>query len=215
MVVNLRAKKRLASRVTGVGVHRIYFDPEHLGDISDAIMRSDIRSLVSAGKIRIRPIVGTSRGRARRKRLQRSKRGTKAGSKHGRAGARIGKKQVYVKKVRALRHLLKVAKDRAEITNPEFWMLYKKVGGNTVRNKAHLRLLIGEVKAGRPAVGGDAPGGAPGPAGAEAPPPVDAGDAAPPPGGSADGDGDGAAGIAGAETSADDDAGDDGSGGRA
>ena len=156
MVVNLRAKKRLVSRVTGAGVHRIYFDPEHLEDISTAITRSNIRSLITARMIKIKPIVGTSRGRARRKKLQRSKRGTKAGSKHGRAGARIGKKQVYVKKVRALRHLLKVAKDRRDITNPEFWELYKKVGGNTVRNKAHLRLLIDEAKARRPAGAEDA-----------------------------------------------------------
>lgn len=178
MVVNLRAKKRLVSRVTGAGVHRIYFDPEHLEDISDAITRSDMRSLVTAGKIQIKPIVGTSRGRARRKRLQRSKRGTKAGSKHGRSGARIGKKQVYVKKVRALRHLLKVAKDRAEITNPEFWELYKKVGGNTVRNKAHLRLLIAEAKEGRP--GGAAVAAGAGPdAGASSP--ADASAFAPPP----------------------------------
>ena len=178
MVVNLRAKKRLVSRVTGAGVHRIYFDPEHLQDISDAITRSDMRSLVTAGKIRLKKIVGTSRGRARRKRLQRSKRGTKAGSKHGRSGARIGRKQVYVKKVRALRHLLKVAKDRAEITNPEFWELYKKVGGNTVRNKAHLRLLIAEAKESRPG----------GPAAAEAeespdPAAASSADASPPPSG--------------------------------
>ena len=151
MVVNLRAKKRLVSRVTGAGVHRIYFDPEHLEDISNAITRSNVRSLITANMIHVRPIVGTSRGRARHKKLQRSKRGTKAGSKHGRAGARIGKKQVYVKKVRALRYLLKVAKDRRDITNPEFWELYKRVGGNTVRNKAHLRLLIDEIKARRPA----------------------------------------------------------------
>lgn len=172
MVVNLRAKKRLVSRVTGAGVHRIYFDPEHLGDISDAITRSDMRSLITAGKIQVRSIVGTSRGRARRKRLQRSKRGTKSGSKHGRSGARIGKKQVYVKKVRALRHLLKVAKDRAEITNPEFWELYKRVGGNTVRNKAHLRLLISETKEGRPG-GTDAPPADAPPADAPSPPPED------------------------------------------
>jgi len=31
------------------------------------------------------------------------------------------------------------------LTNPEFWILYKKVGGNTVRNKAHLRLLMDEI----------------------------------------------------------------------
>ena len=36
MVVNLRAKKRLVSRVTGVGIHRIRFDSDHLEDIADA-----------------------------------------------------------------------------------------------------------------------------------------------------------------------------------
>ncbi|MFB5622560.1 MAG: 50S ribosomal protein L19e, partial [Nitrosarchaeum sp.] len=59
--------------------------------------------------------------------------------------ARVGKKEVYVAKVRSLRRLLKIAKDRKELTNPEFWMLYKKVGGNTVRNKAHLRLLMEDI----------------------------------------------------------------------
>jgi large subunit ribosomal protein L19e len=57
----------------------------------------------------------------------------------------VGKKEVYVAKVRSLRRLLKIAKDRKDITNPEFWALYKKVGGNTVRNKAHLRLLMEET----------------------------------------------------------------------
>lgn len=146
MVVNLRAKKRLVSRVTGYGVHRIHFDSDHLDDIADAITRADIRSLITANTIKIKKIKGTSRGRAQHKILQKKKRGTKAGSKQGRKGARIGKKEVYVKKIRALRYLLKVAKDRQEITNKEFWTLYKKVGGNTVRNKAHLRLLIDEIK---------------------------------------------------------------------
>ena len=146
MVVNLRAKKRLVSRVVGVGVHRIWFDAEHVDDITDAITRENIRSLITANTIKIKPFTGTSRGRAKTKKIQKSKRGTTAGSKKGSKGARIGKKQVYVKKVRALRYLLKDAKDRKEITNPQFWSLYKKVGGNTVRNKAHLRQLIDEVK---------------------------------------------------------------------
>ena len=37
MVVNLKAKKRLVARVTGVGIHRIRFDTDHLTDIADAI----------------------------------------------------------------------------------------------------------------------------------------------------------------------------------
>lgn len=145
MVVNLKAKKRLASRVTGVGVHRIRFDSDHLDDVADAITRENIRSLITANTIQIKSFTGTSRGRAQDKKDQKKKRGTGQGSKQGRKGARVGKKEVYVAKVRSLRRLLKIAKDRKDITNPEFWALYKKIGGNTVRNKAHLRLLMEET----------------------------------------------------------------------
>jgi large subunit ribosomal protein L19e len=146
VVVNLKSKKRLVSRITGVGVHRVWFDSERLDDIADAITRDNIRSLITAKTIRIKSFTGTSRGRAKQKKIQKSKRGTTAGSKRGAKGARIGKKQLYVKKIRSLRTLLKMVKDRKEITNEQFWSLYKKVGGNTVRNKAHLRTLIEDVK---------------------------------------------------------------------
>lgn len=149
MVVNLRAKKKLVSRVLGVGVHRVRFDADHLDDVADAITRENIRSLITANTIKVKPIVGTSRGRSHFKRAQKTKRGIKQGSKQGKQGARVGKKQVYVAKVRSLRRILKIAKDRKDLTNPEFWALYKKVGGNTVRNKAHLRLLMEEVIAKR------------------------------------------------------------------
>jgi large subunit ribosomal protein L19e len=151
VVVNLRTKKRLVSRVTGVGLDRIKFDPQSSDDIADAITKDNIRSLISSGAITIRAAKGTSRGRARFKKTQKGKRGTTTGSKKGRKGARVGKKQVYVAKVRALRHRLGVAKDRKEITNTEFWDLYRKIGGNTVRNIAHLRNLIEEIKAHRKA----------------------------------------------------------------
>ncbi len=145
MVVNLKAKKRLASRITGVGVHRIKFDVDHLDDVADAITRENIRSLITANTIKIKSIVGTSRGRAHTKKSQKNKRGTTQGSKQGRKGARVGTKEIYVAKVRSLRRLLKIAKDRKDLTNPEFWTLYKKVGGNTIRNKAHLRTLMEEI----------------------------------------------------------------------
>ena len=146
MPVNLKSKKRLVSRITGVGIKRIHFDSEHLDDITDAITRDDIRSLMTANTIKIKSLKGASRGRAKTKKAQKSKRGTKQGSKKGTRGARVGKKEVYVKRVRSLRHILKVAKDRKDITNKEFWSLYKKVGGNTVRNKAHLLTMIKEIQ---------------------------------------------------------------------
>jgi len=146
MPVNLHAKKQLVSRIVGVGVHRVRFDSEHLDDIADAITRDDIRSLITANTISIKSFKGTSRGRAKTKKIQKSKRGVTQGSKKGRKGARVGKKTVYVNKVRALRYILKIAKDRKEITNNVFKIVYKKIRGNTIRNKAHLRTVIEEVK---------------------------------------------------------------------
>jgi large subunit ribosomal protein L19e len=80
------------------------------------------------------------------KKIQKSKRGTTQGSKKGRKGAREGKKTVYVKKVRSLRYILKIAKDRKEIDNTTFKSIYKKIGGNTIRNRAHLQTIIAEAK---------------------------------------------------------------------
>ena len=146
MPVNLHTKKQLVSRIVGVGVHRVRFDSDHLDDIADAITRDDIRSLITANTITIKPFKGTSRGRAKTKKIQKSKRGATQGSKKGRKGARVGKKTVYVNKVRALRYILKIAKDRKDISNDIYKEIYKKIRGNTIRNKAHLRTVIEEVK---------------------------------------------------------------------
>ncbi len=146
MVVNLKAKRQLVSRILGVGIGRIKLDPEYLDDVTDAITRDNVRSLITANVIQIKSIKGTSRGRAHFKKSQKHKRGTKQGSKKGTKGTRIGKKEVHVKRVRAMRHQLKVSKLRKEITNANYWKLYKHVRGNQVRNLAHLRTLIEEVR---------------------------------------------------------------------
>jgi large subunit ribosomal protein L19e len=145
VVVNLKSKRRLVSRILGVGSNRVKFDSDHLDDVTDAITRDNIRSLITAGTITIKPIKGTSKGRSYFKKMQRRKRGTKQGSKKGSKGARIGKKEVYVKKMRAMRHQLKVSKYRKEITNKDYWKLYRQVSGNQLRNLAHLRSLIEET----------------------------------------------------------------------
>jgi len=145
VVVNLKTKRRLVARILGVGANRIKFDSEYLDDVADAITRDNIRSLLTANIIEVKPIKGTSKGRAHHKRSQRRKRGTKQGSKKGAKGSRIGKKQIYVRKIKALRHRLEVSKGRKEITNKEYWQLYRQVGGNQVRNVAHLRTLIEEI----------------------------------------------------------------------
>lgn len=142
MVVNIHKKRELASRILGVGVNRIRFEPDKLDDVADSITRENIRALINSGSIWTATIKGTSRGRTRSKLETKKKHGTGPGSKKGKKTARVGKKEVYVIKVRYMRRHLKILKDRKDITNEQFWTLYKKVNGAQVRSLAHLRELV-------------------------------------------------------------------------
>ena len=67
MVVNIRKKRELVSRILGVGINRVRFEPDKLDDVADSITRENIRSLVNNGSIWTSKIKGTSRGRTRAK----------------------------------------------------------------------------------------------------------------------------------------------------
>src|SRR5215510_15029296 len=146
MVVNLRKKRELVARMMGLGVNRIRFEPDKLDDVADAITRENMRSLIKNGTIWTVKVKGTSRARAQKKLKTRQKRGVAAGSKKGKKTARSGKKEVHVRKVRALRRNLKVLKDRNEIPRAVYWLVYKKVNGGQVRSLSHLRELIKHAK---------------------------------------------------------------------
>ncbi len=147
MVVNIRKKRELVARILGVGVNRVRFEPDKLEDVADSITRDNIKALVKSGAIwTVRP-KGTSRGRAEEKRSVWKVHGKGPGSKKGRKTARVGKKEVYVKRVRSMRYHLKVMKERKDITNDVYWQLYKKVNGGQIRSLAHLRETAKEAKA--------------------------------------------------------------------
>jgi large subunit ribosomal protein L19e len=147
MVVNIAKKRELVARILGVGANRIRFEPDRLEDVADSITRDNIRSLVNSGAIWTVQPKGTSRGRAIEKRSVWKVHGKGPGSKRGKKTARVGKKEVYVIKVRSMRYHLKVLKERKDITNEIYWQLYKKVNGGQVRSLAHLRELVKETKA--------------------------------------------------------------------
>jgi len=146
MVVNLRKKRELISRILGVGANRIRFEPDKLDDVVDAITREDLRSLIKNGTIWTTKVKGTSRARAEEKLKTRRKRGIAPGSKKGKKTARTGKKELHVRRVRSMRYHLKVLKDRNEITRDVFWSIYKKIDGGHVRSLAHLRDLTKQSK---------------------------------------------------------------------
>lgn len=144
--MNLKNKRRLAARALGVGVNRIRLDPNYLEDVEDAITRADMRSLLTARTVLIKPVKGTSRGRARMKHEKAKKRGKGNGSKEGKKSAREGKKELWVTRVRAYRRYIRMLKDRKEISNRTFWSLYRRIKGGQVRSLAHLRMLVEEEK---------------------------------------------------------------------
>jgi large subunit ribosomal protein L19e len=146
MVVNIKKKRELVARILGVGANRIRFEPDRLEDVSDSITRENIRSLVDGGAIWTVQRKGTSRGRSVNKKSVWKVHGKGQGSKKGKRTARVGKKEVYVIKVRSMRYHLRVLKERKDITNDIFWDLYKKVNGGQVRSLAHLRDLVKEAK---------------------------------------------------------------------
>ena len=146
MVVNIRKKRELIARILGVGVNRVRFEPDKLDDVADSITRENMRTLINNGTIWTIKPRGTSRARAEAKRAIRRKHGVGTGSKKGKKSARTGKKQVYVIRVRAMRHHLKVLKDRNDITRGIYWGIYKKVNGGQVRSLAHLRELVKQSK---------------------------------------------------------------------
>jgi large subunit ribosomal protein L19e len=146
MVVNIKKKRELVARILGVGSNRIRFEPDRLEDVGDSITRENIRSLVNSGAIWTVQRKGTSRGRSVAKKSVWKIHGKGPGSKKGKKTARVGKKAVYVVRVRSMRYHLKVLKDRKDINNEAYWNLYKKVNGGQVRSLAHLRDLVKEAK---------------------------------------------------------------------
>jgi large subunit ribosomal protein L19e len=140
--LNLRSKRRLAADTLGVGKDRIIFDPEAEDLIQDAITRSTIRGLVGMGGIKVAPVKGISRGRARAKHAKGKSR--KQGSFSGAKTSRRPRKEAWMIKVRALRWRLKVARSRNEITKESYRKLYGQVKGGQVRDVKHLMELMKE-----------------------------------------------------------------------
>jgi len=145
-MADLSNKRRLAAELLGVGKSRVRLDPDITEQLQDSITRESIRGWVSAGVIWVEPKKGNSRGRFRLRRIKRKKRGMGQGSKKGAQGARVGKKSLWVARVRMLRRILKTRRDRGEITNQDFKTLYLQVKGAQIRTRKRLDEEIAKVQ---------------------------------------------------------------------
>ena len=144
--MNLRPQKRIAAQILGVGIGRVWIDPDVEEDLSLALTREDIRKLISDGKIKKNSVTGVSKGRTRQNLLKKRK-GLKKGhgSRKGRAGARTPKKRLWINKVRSQRRYLRELREKELITPSIYRELYAKVKGNAYRNVSHLKLTVEEM----------------------------------------------------------------------
>lgn len=136
-MVNINLKRRLIARTLGVGVDRVWIDPQHLDEVADIDTREDVKILIRKGYIKIKEIEGQT---VRRKE---GKRGP--GSRKGKRTARTSKKELWIMRIRAQRKLLRELRDKGVITRKQYRKLYMLAKGGMFKSKAHLRSYIHEM----------------------------------------------------------------------
>ena len=144
--MKLDVQKRIVADLSGgVSKKRVVFDETRLEEIKEAITKSDLRSLIKDKAIKVKPVHGTSRVRARLLEEQKRKGRKKGqGSRKGKSTARLPDKNKWMIKVRALKAMIKVLRDKELVTTGTYRNLYMKVKGGFFRSKRHLRLYIDE-----------------------------------------------------------------------
>ena len=142
-------QKRLAADILSrregrtVGIHRIWINPDYLDDVTNAVQKDDIRQLIEEGVIKAKPLVGNSRGRARKAEAQKAKGRRKGhGSRKGTANARNPKKHRWMKTIRAQRKALKEMRTDSTLTPSQYRLFYRKAKGGSYRSVAHLKSNI-------------------------------------------------------------------------
>ncbi len=138
-------QRRLAAEVLGVGVHRVWVDPNHIKEVAQAMTKDDIRELIKKGYIKALPEEGTSRHRARHRHEQRKKgRQRGHGSRKGKKTARNDPKREWINRIRALRKLLRILRDKGIIDRKLYRKAYRLAKGGFFRSKRHLLMWLKE-----------------------------------------------------------------------
>jgi len=141
--MDLKLQRRLAAEVLKCGVHRIWLDPDNLEEIKKATTRSDIRNLIKHGLIKARKIKGNSRGRIRKKLMQKKKgRRRGHGSRKGKKTARMPKKRAWIIRIRAIRKYLRELRDKGLIDRKTYRLYYRRAKGGQFKDKAHVKLHL-------------------------------------------------------------------------
>ena len=137
--MNLKNQRRIAAELLKCGVNRVWIDPNSTEDISDAITRADVRTLIASGTIAASQKRGVSRGRAEFERMQKRKgRQSGHGSRRGKKGARKPSKERWMQAIRPIRKKLKELRDGGKIDTATYRSYYLKAKGGVFKSRPHL-----------------------------------------------------------------------------
>ena len=143
--MKLNNQRRIAAQILGVGMSKIWFNPEKLSEIKEAITKSDIRSLIRAKIIIAKKTPHQSKSRTRKLRIKKRK-GLRSGqgSRKGKRTARLSRKKIWIAKIRTQRGFLRLLKEKKLIENNKFVDMMAKAKGGFFRNKRHIKLYLQE-----------------------------------------------------------------------
>lgn len=146
---DVASQKRIAASILKCGVNRVWFNPERISDIENAISREDLRGLITDGAIKAHQKLGVSRGRARVRIAARAYGHRKGvGKRKGAKGARTPSKRTWIQKIRAIRKALVALRDAGTIDRHLYRIIYRKAAGGQFRSVAHMKAQM-EIIAGR------------------------------------------------------------------
>jgi large subunit ribosomal protein L19e len=138
--MSLKSQRRLAAKILKIGQNRVWIDPERISDVETAITREEIKKLIHEKAILTLPEKGISRSRARVLHAKKKK-GLRRGPGK-RSQPRVSRKEVWMKKIRALRRRLRELKEKRIITEKAYRQFYKMAGSGVFESIAELERHI-------------------------------------------------------------------------
>ena len=138
-MVNLKLQRRLASSVLGVGLKKVWIDPNEVNEVDLANSRKAIRKLVKDNIIIKKKQTMHCRQRARVRAEENLKgRHNGTGKRKGCRDARMPTKILWIRRQRTLRRLLKKYRESKKIDKHIYHSTYLACKAGTYKSKQNL-----------------------------------------------------------------------------